>query len=80
MRRAFRDDHFQRRPHMGRAEVSGLGAAVARAEDDMDMECRFALWAFCNVSNQRGDLDLLRHRDLIVYLRLPIEVQQGRIA
>jgi hypothetical protein len=34
MRRAFRDDLFQRGSHMCRAEVSSLGAAVARAEDD----------------------------------------------
>jgi hypothetical protein len=50
MRRAFRDDHFQRRPHMGCAEVPGHGAAVASAEDDMDIERGFALWAFSNVS------------------------------
>ena len=80
MRRALRDDHFQRQPHMGCAEVPGHGAAIASAKDDMDMERGFALWAFSNVSNQRGNLDLLVHRDLIVCFRLPIEVQQGRIA
>ena len=38
MRRALRDNHFQRRPHMGCAEVPGHGAAIASAKNDMDME------------------------------------------
>ena len=58
-----------------------FGAAVAGAEDDMDMQGRA-----CPSDRRRpspireSDFDLLADRNLQVVLLLPIEVEQDRIA
>jgi hypothetical protein len=76
VRRAFGDDHFQRGPDVPFAEVPGLGAAVAGADDDVDVQGGFSFRIFSDVANQGGDLDLLADRNLLVFLLLPVEVDK----
>ena len=57
MRRAFGHDDFQGGPDVPFAKMPGFGAAVAGADDDMNMQGRLALRIIGDVANQRSDLD-----------------------
>ena len=76
MRRAFGHDDFQGGPDVPFAKMPGFGAAVAGANDDMNMQSGLALRIIGDVANQRSDLDLLADRNLQVVLLLPVKVEQ----
>ena len=73
VRRAFGHDDFQRRPDVPFAKMPGLGAAVAGADDDMNMQGGLAFRIVGDVTNQRSDLDLLTDRNLLVLLLLRLK-------
>jgi hypothetical protein len=77
VRRAFGHDDFQGGPDVPFAKMPGFGAAVASADDDMDMQGGLALWIIGDVANQRSDLDLLADRNLLVVLLLPVKVERA---
>jgi hypothetical protein len=64
MRRAFGHDDFERGPDVPFAKMPGFGAAVASADDDMNMQGGLAFRIVSDVANQRSDLDLLLDRNL----------------
>jgi len=70
VRRAFGHDDFQGGPDVPFAKMPGFGAAVAGADDDMNMQGGLALRIIGDVANQRSDLDLLADRNLQVVLLL----------
>jgi hypothetical protein len=65
---------------MAFAEVTSFGAAIAGAEDNVDMQSGLALRIVGDVANQGSDFDLLADRNFLVVLLLPVEVEQDRIA
>src|SRR5262245_19752646 len=60
--------------------MPGFGAAVAGADDNMNVQGGLALRIIGDVADERSDLDLLANRNLLVVFLLPIKIEQNRIA
>src|ERR671935_1088082 len=73
-------NELERRPHVRLAEMARKRRAIPATEYDVHMDGRFSGRCERDISNKRGDLDLLANRYGQVFLLLPIEVFQLRIA
>src|SRR4029453_35500 len=76
VRRRLRDDDLERRPHMGFKEMTGKGRSVPAPEDGVDMQTRLVVGTYCDVTDKRGNFDLLANRNGLIGLGLPIEIRQ----
>jgi hypothetical protein len=61
-------------------EVTRHRRAGTLSDDKMDVQGGLAFWTFCDIADQRGDLDLLVDRDPLILLALPIELEKDNIA
>ena len=79
MRRLLGHDHLERGTHMTFLQVTGQSRSVAPAENGVHVDARFPV-RLRNVSDQRGNLDLLGDGDRLIRFRVPIEVGEPGLA